>query len=189
MNTLSIIVGVLATVVGGSWALYQFILHRTGKPRVALAIDVQSVESRNNHLLALLHLTIANELNVGIKRTRAFLHVNRLRAAESVPGVTTIRHFGDQPERTYEVFTQHTYLEPGERYEEDVLLQMPACEYVECTMEFLGIRPDYTWRTQRIFSLAKDEANSAPARRNNSRQASRPPRSARSRISTKRSGS
>lgn len=53
-----------------------------------------------------------------------------------------------------EIFQQHTYLEPGESYIEDLALKVSdEIPFMQARLELLGDRPDRTWLVIRVIPV------------------------------------
>jgi hypothetical protein len=156
MNFFTGVFTIAGIAIGGLWVVYRFVLHRTSKPRLLLGLDVRSIEPAEEASLVLLHLTALNESAIGIRRKAAFLNVSTLPMAGSRAEIARIHHFQLKPDRVFLAFEHHNYLEPGERFDEDVLLRVPKADHIECRVVFLGMRPDFTWTTQRIIRVVPD---------------------------------
>ncbi len=155
----------------GGWTLYNFGLRRIAKPRVHLSIGPPSVEDNGTAYVIYITVTAANEGNTKVKRGYSSLRLTPLPLPDIGKNDFDRIEAPGGPKRTYDVFQQHTFLEPGEVFQEDVAVQCLSLSPIQLDLEFRGDGKEHAWSVSRMVHLGggpgveatrSDPASSSP---------------------------
>jgi hypothetical protein len=155
ITAISDVITAAGIVIGGLWALYVFGVKRIVKPRIELGVHLAGKRPGVGGVTYHLRLSAKNTGNVGLRKRFAVLQVY---PRQMRPGFRSATGRMNAPaiftNRSYEVFLLHTYLEPGESYTEDILLVVPAVDFVEFRLILHGSKPNHSWMFHAIINPA-----------------------------------
>jgi hypothetical protein len=132
----------------GIWALYNFGLRRVGRARVRLAATLREAKPSRGGCVFYLSLEATNTGYTGVRKQAAYVRVARLADEALGKGIARVPVAG--PTETFAIFEIHTYLEPGESFEEDLAVHSSGGGPLQVDLEFFGDRPSRTWTVTRI---------------------------------------
>lgn len=147
-----------AVCAAGGWTLYNFGLRRIGKARVQLQILPSGIEATDHGYCVYISLEATNNGNTKVKLDRAYVRITPLATANS-GSILLQRLTPAEPPKAYEVFDRHTFLEPNERFKEDIAFQCRTLQPLQFDLEFWGSNnEDHSWMASRIMHFGQ-EAN------------------------------
>lgn len=146
----------IGIVAGAGWTLYNFGLQRIAKPRVQLSASLVGNRRLSSHRrLAHIRIEAVNEGRTGVKKLHGNLSLSQL----AVPSGQNLDYHRLTPalqndRAEYQIFEAHSFLEPGERYSEDVIVEYATtAEHLQISVTLYGPDPSATWTFQRVFRV------------------------------------
>ena len=147
----------LAVVIGGGWTLYTFGIHRTRESYVKL--DLQSMDRRpeDEHTNLIIQMKVINIGKTGIGKKLAWIEVFPLvRPKAKIDSIRSPELHRDARGRRFLIFDKTSYLEPGEEFQDMLLLQIPRdISYILIRFFFSGMRQGQTWHAQHFIYVGE----------------------------------
>ncbi len=129
------VITALAIIVGGFWAWLKFFRGRTFRSRVELLVSGNIITSGNNRFLkATMEMKNVGLSQVKFKKDAIYLDVFLIPAAKVTPAARLYNAQWDDPV-TFEVFTDHGWIESSEEISDQIFLQLPAGEPLACKLK------------------------------------------------------
>ncbi|WP_436536346.1 hypothetical protein [Actinoplanes sp. HUAS TT8] len=156
LSTMKDAATVIALLVAGGWAIYRFTLHRTLNSFVKLELVGDVFVTQGGPTWVLLGATATNPSTTGVARRLAWIELQPLTTAgEPVQRITSVQPKKTDDARLYGIFGSFKYLEPGEDFQDSLLVAVPSgTRFVLVKLFFSGGRPGETWRIHKIFALS-----------------------------------
>lgn len=125
----------LAIIVGGFWAWLKFFRGRTFRSRLELMVSGNIITSGNNRFLkATMEMKNVGLSQVKFKKEAIYLDVFLIAAAKVTPEQRLYSAQWSDPV-TFEVFTDHGWIESSEEISDQIFLQLPAGETLACKLK------------------------------------------------------
>lgn len=144
----------LVAIAGAAWVLYNFGLERISKAKVLLDAEALATDRYPLHSVVQIRVRAENVGRTGMKKVRAFVQVAEINDPGQTDRLRRLNNPSSRPHVVYSLFSSHTFLEPGEKFIEDLLIQTStSTRYLELRILLYGPKPIYTWSTHRIVRL------------------------------------
>lgn len=145
IDSLEKLVTVLAIIVGGVWAWLKFFRGRTFRSRLELMVSAKIITSGPNRFLkATMQMKNVGLSQVKLKKDALYLDVYLIDVAKVKPEQALYRATWEEP-RTFEVFQDHGWVEPGEEINDQLLFQLPESEQLACKLKLTVNSPATSW--------------------------------------------
>jgi endonuclease/exonuclease/phosphatase family metal-dependent hydrolase len=145
------VVAAVGVLLGGGWTLYRYRTARHGAAEVHLELRARSAAEVLGRPTIVVNAAAENRSGVLVPLRVATLSFRSLALPRS-PRVFRRLSNPDHPGGHFiRVFRVHTSLEPGERFAEDVLIEIPAQVAVEVVLRMESVRHPHWWQTSMIY--------------------------------------
>lgn len=144
------IITACAVAAGSVWALYIYNVTRQRHPQISLEIIPRARNASSSNVVHHITLKASNSGRVGVPKDKAFVAIDLVREPRQAERPQRLNDTFALTLTTYEVFREHTILEPGEGYNEDILISVPPTLYIQVRLRILSNAPEHTWFTSKI---------------------------------------
>jgi hypothetical protein len=137
---------ILAVLIGGLWAYYQFFKGRVFRPRLELAISGELGYSEQTNLI----LVKAKLKNVGLSKLDIQQRGTAIRLLKMSPpqaANANARAVDWEHCATLSVFKSHAWIEPGESIEDQTLIELPDARARVFRIELRIVSQRISWKT------------------------------------------
>lgn len=138
--------GILAA---GIWSFYVFVLGRSFAPNVRMSFRLRHAVDTPDRRAAVVSITIKNIGKTKVRKESCWIFLIPIALDLNPDAISPIRL--DSPldltvsgAKAYSVFTEHTWLEPGEKATEDVVIALGESPVFKIAAVFAGRRKKWT---------------------------------------------
>jgi hypothetical protein len=147
---------IIAIIVGGIWAYFNYFRGRTYRPRVECNLTVNIAADRSKSFLNI----VVHVKNVGLSRVRiqqrgtaVLVYSSHVQANPQQPVLS-----GWDPDyHVFEIFKSHSWIEPGEPISQPILVQLPH-EHAFSYLVVLKLNSGKIWWTAEETVVTKENA-------------------------------
>jgi len=150
---------ILAIVIGGLWAYYQFFRGRTYRPRLETQVVGQIFDDLRHY-----HLLVSSKLkNVGLSKVDLDRDASGVRIYSCVvpADITEIESAQWDHIATFPVFENHRWIESGETIEDEILLSIEKGTHRAFRAVLRVVGRKISWKAERIISARLNEPDQA----------------------------
>lgn len=154
------LVTILGIAVAGVWSYLTFLRGRSFAPNVQIQFELKQVINWDSSKGAVISVKIKNIGQTRVKKKNCLLTLasvtqpgakNPLASTEFERLDPSFDEMMQQLPRQYEIFDEHTGLEPGEEATEDVLLELNGSSTFKVNAMFFGHRKQ--WSSNAILNM------------------------------------
>jgi hypothetical protein len=143
----------LAVVIGGGWTLYTFGIQRARESYVRLDLKLVDSRPQGQHSNLIIQMKVINIGKTGVGKKLAWMEVFPLACpTPELDSIQSPQLQRDGHGRRFVIFDRSSYLEPGEEFQDMLLLQIPHnMPYILIRLFFSGARQGQTWHIQHVI--------------------------------------
>lgn len=157
-QTVQAAITTLGIIAAGVWTLYNFGLTRYSAPQIEISLSIKKFEKIKERVIALLCIEVKNTGRTRIHKRYAVLGLHPIFVQSNWPELTKINlPLVYQQEDTHEILVTHTFLDPGEKYHEEIGIVLTKCDFVQVGIVFAGVKRTQAWESNWIFGLPHEE--------------------------------
>ena len=157
-KTLFEIIQATITIVGifaaGMWTLYNFGITRFSAPQIEITVKLKSLTTAKGKNVAIFSIDIMNSGRTKVIKKNAFLEIRPLSIRANIPTLarinTPLKYHGE----VHEVFTAHDFIEPGEKYHEEIGFIVSEYDYFQIGLLFIGTKRFQIWESNYVFDVS-----------------------------------
>ncbi|HEX8745091.1 MAG TPA: hypothetical protein VF712_18340 [Thermoleophilaceae bacterium] len=145
------VVAAIGVLLGGAWTVYRYRTARHGAAEVHLELRARSATEVLGRPAIVVNAAAENRSSVLVPLRVATLSFRSLALPSSFRAFRRLSNPDHPGGHFIRVFRVHTSLEPGERFAEDVLIEIPSEVAVEVVLRMESARAPHWWQTSMIY--------------------------------------
>jgi hypothetical protein len=147
----------MAVVIGGGWTLYTFGIHRARESYIRLDLQLMDRRPEGEHINLIIQIKAINIGKTGIGKKLAWIEAFPLAQPKAeIDSIRSPELQRDARGRRFLIFDKTSYLEPGEEFQDMLLLQIPRdISYILIRLFYSGMRQGQTWHAQHFICVGK----------------------------------
>lgn len=156
-NIIQAIVASLGILAAGIWTLYNFGLTRISAAKIDIAVELKTIfQTEDNQRIAIFAVNIKNSGKTKVAKKRIVLALRPFSITNEMPSLLKI----DKPINyyegdIYEILKYHTFVDPDERYHEEIGFVVTNINLIQVGLLFEGTRRSEKWEVNYIFDVSQ----------------------------------
>jgi hypothetical protein len=151
--------GILAA---GIWSFYTFVLGRSFAPNVQISFEMKQVVNLASAKGAVVSVTIRNVGKTKVRKKNCWIAATPI--STDIPRLPALSRIDDALEfglgkaKVYPIFTEHTWLEPGEEAMDEVLFALGGSSTFKVSAIFVGHKKKWASSVILDAEIARQES-------------------------------
>lgn len=155
INDLQKLFTIVALVIGGIWAYFNFFKGRTYRPRLELQIDGRVMcKEETSYVAVRVRMKNVGLTKFEMQRESSGLKVSSYETLTDLEYALSPR--AEPQGGVFSMFQFHQWIEPGETIEDEHLVAVPGCEHLAFLLEYRIPSKRITWRARTIIDGMSD---------------------------------
>lgn len=151
---------ILAIIVGGIWAYFNFFKGRTYRPRLEPQVSGKVMcKDGTSYVVATVRISNVGLSKLDMQQKGSGLRISSYEVLTNIQDAASPR---SESHGVFSMFQDHQWIEPGETIEDQHMVAVPGCEHLAFLLEYRIVSKGITWKAKAIVDETSDPNVSPP---------------------------